>query len=205
MAEQRVLIQCEDFELEGLFDERPGTKAFLMCHPHSLYGGEMRNNVVEAAILAFAEKDYTTLRFNFRGVGQSGGSYGEGIAEGEDVKSALRFLTERGKEEIDLGGYSFGAWVSARALDRFEEARRLIMVSPPVSAMDMSFLSYNPKIKLVIAGSRDEIGEYEMIRDMISSWNPESQLKLIQGADHFYWNQTGEITRIIKAFLEEDA
>ncbi len=205
MAEKKVFFKCEDFELEGLLENRPGEKALVMCHPHPLHGGEMRNNVVEAVIQAYGEKGYTTLRFNFRGVGMSGGSYGEGIDESGDVKAALEFLAEQGKKEIDLGGYSFGAWVCAHGLENFEKACRLIMVSPPVSAMDMAFLSCNAKIKLVIAGSRDEIGDYEMIQGMMTTWNPEAQLHRIEGADHFYWNQTAEIRAAIKAFLEDDA
>ncbi len=205
MAENKVSFKCEDFELEGLLEDRPGTRAVVMCHPHPLYGGEMKNNVVEAVIRAYGEKGYTTLRFNFRGVGMSGGSYGEGIGEGGDVEAALAFLVEKGKKEIDLGGYSFGAWVCARGLETFEKAHRLIMVSPPVSAMDMAFLSYHAKIKLVIAGSRDEIGDYKMIQGMMSKWNPEAQLHLVEGADHFYWNQTNEIRAVIKKFLEDGA
>jgi len=204
MAENKVFFKCEDFDLEGLLDDRPGEKAVVMCHPHPLYGGEMRNNVVDAVIQAYADKGYTTLRFNFRGVGMSGGSYGEGIDEGKDVKAALQFLGERGKVELDVGGYSFGAWVCARGLDGFEEAGRLIMVSPPVTAMDMGFLTFHEKIRLVIAGSRDEIGDEGMIRDMMPTWNPEAQLRSIEGADHFYWNQTGEIRRIVGEFLESN-
>ncbi len=202
MAENSVFFKCDDFELEGLLDDRPGDKAVVMCHPHPLYGGEMRNKVVEAVIQAYADKEYSTLRFNFRGVGTSGGAYGEGIEEGRDVKAALKFLRERSKREIDLGGYSFGAWVCARGLDDFEEADRLIMVSPPVAAMDMGFLTFHEKIRLVIAGSRDEIGDEGMIRDMMPTWNPGAQLHVIEGADHFYWKQAGEIRSIVKEFLE---
>ncbi|MBW1720619.1 MAG: alpha/beta hydrolase [Deltaproteobacteria bacterium] len=202
MAEETVYLDCEDFKLEGLLEERPGERALIMCHPHSLYGGEMHNQVVEAVIRAYAEKGYTTLRFNFRGVGGSGGSYGEGIAETKDVKAALGFLWDRGKKEIDLGGYSFGAWVCARGLDDFEEASRLIMVSPPVSAMDMGFLTFHPKIKLVIAGSRDDIGDPTTIQEMVKVWNPDAGFKVIEGADHFYGGKTDRIQSIIREFLE---
>ncbi|MBW2017148.1 MAG: alpha/beta hydrolase [Deltaproteobacteria bacterium] len=202
MAEETVYLDCEDFKLEGLLEERPGERALIMCHPHSLYGGEMHNQVVEAVIRAYAEKGYTTLRFNFRGVGGSGGSYGEGIAETKDVKAALGFLWDRGKKEIDLGGYSFGAWVCARGLDDFEEASRLIMVSPPVSAMDMGFLTFHPKIKLVIAGSRDDIGDPTTIQEMVKVWNPDAVFKVIEGADHFYGGKTDRIQSIIREFLE---
>lgn len=202
MAEKGVYLECEDIKLEGLLEERDGTKAVVMCHPHSLYGGNMHNGVVRAVIHAYGEKGYTTLRFNFRGVEMSGGAYGEGIEEQKDVKAALEYVSRLGKTDIDLGGYSFGAWVCAHGLENFTEARRLIMVSPPVSAMDMRSISYSPKIKLVIAGSQDEIGDYGTIQDMMTKWNPEAKIHLIQGADHFYGGKTGEIKRIVQEFLD---
>ena len=202
MAEKDVYFECEDIKLQGLLEERDGTKAVVMGHPHSLYGGNMHNGVVRAVIHAYGDEGYTTLRFNFRGVEMSGGTYGEGVAEQKDVKAALEYVSRLGKTDIDLGGYSFGAWVCAHGLENFKEARRLIMVSPPVSAMDMRFLSYSPKIKLVIAGSLDEIGDYETIQDMMTKWNPEARMRLIHGADHFYGGKTGEIKRIVEEFLD---
>ena len=126
MAEERVFIQAGEMKIEGRLDNAPGEKAAIVTHPHPLYGGDMNNNVVEALVQAYREKGYTTLRFNFRGVGQSGGSFDEGIGEQEDVKAALAHLGELGKSSIDLAGYSFGAWVNAFGLKGFDHALRII-------------------------------------------------------------------------------
>jgi alpha/beta superfamily hydrolase len=203
MKEEEVFFQAGDVKIEGLLYNAPGERGVVVSHPHPLYGGDMHNNVVETIVQAYRDKGYTTLRFNFRGMGQSTGSYDEGIGEQEDVRAALACLGGMGKTSIDLAGYSFGAWVNALGLKGFEQARRTVMVSPPVNFLDFSFLDYNEKIRLVIAASRDDIGPPDMIREMIPVWNPEARFSIIQGADHFYWGKNGDIKRIIHEFLEE--
>jgi alpha/beta superfamily hydrolase len=205
MTEDRVFFQAGDVKIEGLVHHAPGEKGVVVSHPHPLYGGDMHNNVVETLVQAYRDKGYTTLRFNFRGMGQSTGSYDEGIGEQEDVRAALAYLEGMGKTSIDLAGYSFGAWVNALGLKDFDLAGRTVMVSPPVNFLDFSFLDYNEKIRLVIAASRDDIGPPDMIKRMIPVWNPEARFSIIQGADHFYWGKNGDIKRIIHEFLEEFA
>jgi alpha/beta superfamily hydrolase len=202
--EKRVFIQSGGLKIEGLLGGAQGQKAVVVTHPHPLYGGDMHNNVVEAIVKAYSEKGYTTLRINFRGVGQSDGSFDEGLGEQEDVEAALTYLQEMEKPSIDLAGYSFGAWVNARGLKGFVQVERMIMVSPPVNFIDFSFLDYNPKIRLVIAGSGDDIGPPEIIQKMLPNWNPDALFKIIQGADHFYWGKSGEIEKIVRNFLESE-
>ena len=202
MKEERVFIQAGEVKIEGLVDNAPGEKAVIVTHPHPLYGGDMSNNVVETVVQAYRQKGYTTFRFNFRGVGQSEGNYDEGIGEQEDVLAGLSYLDGLGKSSIDLAGYSFGAWVNALGLKGFDHAKRMIMVSPPVNFIDFSFLGYNARIQLVIAGSEDDIAPPGMIKGMLQAWNPEVHFNIIQGADHFYGGKTDEIQKIIRDFLD---
>jgi len=201
MKEERVFIQAGEVKIEGLVDNAPGEKAVIVTHPHPLYGGDMSNNVVETVVQAYRQKGYTTFRFNFRGVGQSEGNYDEGIGEQEDVRAGLSYLNGLGKSSIDLAGYSFGVWVNALGLKSFDHAKRMIMVSPPVNFIDFSFLGYNAKIQLVIAGSEDDIAPPGMIKEMLQAWNPGVHFNIIQGADHFYGGKTDEIKKIIRNFL----
>ena len=203
MPEKRIFIHVEGFNVEGLINEVPGKEAVVVSHPHPLYGGEMNNNVVLAIVKAYHQRGYTTLRINFRGVGQSGGSYAEGIGEQEDVRAAIAYLSDLGKTKIDLAGYSFGARVNAMGLDSYEHVNRLVMVSPPVAFMDFSFLGYSPKIKLVISGSNDDIAPPSIIEDLIPTWNPEAEFRVIDGTDHFYSRGTTEVEEIIKKFLKQ--
>lgn len=202
MAEEKIFLQAGEVKIECLVDNAQGEKAVVITHPHPLYGGDMNNNVVETVALAYQEKGYTTLRFNFRGVGQSEGSFDEGIGEQEDVRAALSYLSGLGNSSIDLAGYSFGAWVNALGIKGFDQVERVVMVSPPVNFIDFSFLDYNTRIQLVIAGSQDDIAPPGMIEEMLPIWNPEAQFKIIKGADHFYLGKTHEIVSIIQSFLD---
>ena len=202
MAEERVFFESEGLKIEGMMEEVQGEKGVVLSHPHPLYGGTMHNNVVRAFAHAYQDAGYSTLRFNFRGVEQSEGDYGNGIGEQADVQAALKTL---GKETMDLAGYSFGAWVNALGLAKFEEAQRLIMVSPPVSFIDFGFLEYNPKIRLVVCGSRDEIAEYRKVEEMLPKWNDKALFRVIQGADHFYSGYEEELIDIIGEFLRKES
>ena len=202
MAEKRIFFEADGLKIEGMLADLPGDHGAVISHPHPLYGGTMHNNVVRAVAHAYQEEGYSTLRFNFRGVEKSEGYFGNGVGEQEDVKAALKAL---GKKSMDLAGYSFGAWVSALGLAKFEKAQRLIMVSPPVSFIDFSFLEYSPKIKLVICGSRDEIAEYKKVEKMLPKWNDQAQFRVIQGADHFYSGYEEELFDILGEFLRTSA
>jgi len=202
MAEKRISFEASGLKIEGMLSESQGDKGVVISHPHPLYGGTMHNNVVRAVAHAYREEGYSTLRFNFRGVENSEGDFGNGEGEQDDVKAALKTL---GKTHMDLAGYSFGAWVNALGLAKFEEAQRLIMVSPPVSFIDFSFLEYSPKIKLVVCGTRDEIAEYRKVEKMLPTWNDQAVFKVIQGADHFYSGHEEELIDIIEEFLRKES
>ena len=200
MAEKRIYFEADGLKIEGMLSDLPGDHGVVISHPHPLYGGSMHNNVVRAVVHAYQEEGYSTLRFNFRGVESSEGDFGNGVGEQEDVKAALKAM---GKKNMDLVGYSFGAWVNALGLEKFEEAQRLIMVSPPVSFVDFSFLEYSLKIKLVICGTRDEIAEFKRVKKMLPRWNEQALFRVIQGADHFYGGYTEELKLIISEFLDK--
>ena len=205
MAEERIFFEAVGLKIEGLLENLRGEKGVVISHPHPLYGGSMHNNVVKAVAQAYRDQGYSTLRFNFRGVENSEGDYDNGKGEQQDVQAALRHLTQLGKTKIDLAGYSFGAWVNALGIDAFKEAGRLIMVSPPVSFIDFSFLGYSSKIKLIICGTRDEIAEYKMVEKMLPKWNDQAVFRVIQGADHFYSGYEEELSDIIGEFLRRSA
>lgn len=204
MPEEMIKIKSGTIWLEGLLNNLPGERGVVVSHPHSLYGGDMHNNVVEAVCRAYQENGYSTLRFNFRGVGQSEGGFDDGNGEQDDVEAALEYLSGLGKKDLDLAGYSFGSWVNACGLNRYEGINKMIMISPPVDLMDFSSLGFNSKIKLIICGTDDEISNWRSVEKAIEAWNPGAFFKIIQGADHFYWGKTSEIEEILNEFLGKD-
>ena len=200
--EKAILFSSRGIELEGRLAEDSLEKAAVITHPHPLYGGDMHNHVVETVTRAYRKRNYTTLRFNFRGVGGSGGSYSEGAGEREDVRAALSLLRDMGISRIELAGYSFGAWVNAHLDCRQENIHAMVMVSPPVAFMGFEAMGSIPCLKLVVTGSRDEIAPPEMIGKAYPLWNPEAQFEVIPGADHFYGGCTDRLEAIIVAYLE---
>jgi hypothetical protein len=176
----------EGYELEGLFNIKDEKKGVAVTHPHPLYGGDMFNLVVESIVHVYDLKDYSTLKFNFRGVGGSGGTYDNGVGEQADVLSAVSFLADMGMDQIDLAGYSFGAWVNAHVLQKDTPVNRMIMVSPPVGFMDFASVSTMNSLKYVVTGNRDDIAPANAVKKLIASWNPDARFDIIDGADHFY-------------------
>lgn len=200
-SEERVQFTSEGLTIEGRLARRAGTKGVVVTHPHPLYGGDMYNNVVEAVIGSYREAGYTTLRFNFRGVGGSQGKYGQGLGEQHDVQAALSWLAQLGAGSIDLVGYSFGAWVAALGARDFHPMERLVLIAPPVGFFDFSKVRELPQLVLVIVGGQDNIAPVEDIKAAMAVWNSEARLAIVAGADHFFAGRTDALCREIEPIL----
>jgi alpha/beta superfamily hydrolase len=201
--EEKITFSSGDLSLEGLLSRGESDRGVVISHPHPLYGGEMRNHVVGVIQEVFGGKDWTTLRFNFRGVGRSQGEYDEGVGEQEDVCAAVRYLEELGIKEIFLAGYSFGAWVNAQAALGHPEVAGSVLVAPPLAMMDFSFLKDDRQTRLVIAGERDDYGPVEEILEMAEKMNPSPPVKIISGADHFFSGSTTELVKALESIDHE--
>lgn len=180
---------------------KEGERGVVITHPHPLYGGTMYNQVVETLAKIYQDKDFSTLRFNFRGVGDSEGSYDQGKGERDDVRSALLYMYDKGKRDFDLAGYSFGAWVNAKIKDPEPMLSRIIMISPPVTFLDFSFLSFNPKIRVIVTGGKDDIAPADEIKDLLNTWNSEAHFEVIEGADHFYSGKIDTLENVLSRLI----
>ena len=198
MAHKTTFLS-EEYEIEGLLNLRDEKKGVVVTHPHPLYGGDMNNLVVESIVHVYHMKGYSTLKFNFRGVGKSQGAYDNGLGEQKDVLSALSFLSDMGMERIDLAGYSFGAWVNAHAIQEDSLVEQMIMVSPPVGFMDFKSISTMKPLKFVVTGNRDDIAPADMVKRMIPIWNPDTRFEVIDGADHFYGGYLGQLEECLSS------
>jgi alpha/beta superfamily hydrolase len=201
MKEEQITFQSNGLRIEGLVGRQSGERGVVITHPHSLYGGTMHNQVVETLVRVYQNKGLTTLRFNFRGVGESEGTYGEGRGEKEDVISALRYLYGLEKSAIDLAGYSFGAWVNAHLTPSDFSVSSMIMVSPPVAVLDFSFLSSDQRVKVVVAGGRDDIAPADHISRLMATWNPAALFEVIDGADHFYSGKIESLESVLSRLI----
>jgi uncharacterized protein len=194
--EERIPFPSGALSLEGLLSRGGSDRGVVISHPHPLYGGEMRNQVVGIIQEVLAGKGWTTLRFNFRGVGRSQGEYDEGVGEQEDARAAVRHLKELGIKEIFLAGYSFGAWVNAQVSLDHPDVAGSVLVAPPQAMMDFSFLKDDSKTRLVIAGERDAYVPVEEIMKIVGAMNPQPPVIVVPGADHFFG---GSKTDLVKA------
>ena len=199
----KVSIISDGAVLEGLYQQNTGQRGAVITHPHPLYGGDMYNDVVEAIAEAYRENGRSTLTFNFRGVGMSQGDFDNGIGEQEDVRAAVDYMMDQGMKTVDLAGYSFGAWVNSQAIQKQLPVNRMVMVSPPVGAIDSGDVSPIESLYLVITGSMDNIAPAGSIEKVLSLWNPEAHLEIIEGADHFYAGHTGQLRSIIDGYLKD--
>lgn len=207
MREERVFIPSSGIRLEGLLSVQEALlvdRGLLCCHPHPLYGGEMHNPVVSAAVETGIQEGYTTLRFNFRGAGQSEGAYGDGPGEKEDVAAALGFLASRLKgpeASLVLMGYSFGAWVGLPVGAGDERVRAVAAVAPPLEMYDFAFLEDCPKPKMIIAGSRDLFCPPSKLETWYQRLREPKSMTILQGADHFLFSHRQALMDAFREFL----
>jgi hypothetical protein len=167
----------------------------VVCHPHPQYGGDMDNAVVTLIASALVDAGRAVLRFNFGGVGASGGSYGGGVAEIDDVRAAVAALATRipAGEPITLVGYSFGAWVALRAAALEGGIERIIAVAPPLAFFDWEFLAdVRPPVSVVV-GDRDEYCPRAKLASVMS----RHPVQILKGADHFFGGHEDEVAAAV--------
>jgi uncharacterized protein len=200
MKEERVTFKSGDLTLEGMIAYPDGAgpyRAAAVCHPHPLYGGSMYNNVVDAVLEALHARGFATLRFNFRGVGQSEGEFDNGKGEADDAIAAIRFLTtQKSVRAADavLAGYSFGATTAVRAAAGVEEVTAIVTVALPLGVIDPSALGTITKPIVLLAGDQDSYCPANHLTALAERLRPSAQLKIIPGADHFFGGREHEIT-----------
>jgi len=196
--EKRISIPNKNDIIDAYVDFNHENRAAIIMHPHSLMGGDMNNPVVQQVQQVFSEKNLTTLRFNFRGVGKSSGRFDDGVGEQDDIITVMNYLKTHGRDQIDLIGYSFGSWVMAHVAQKvpFNQAT---MIAPPVAFMDFSGIQSIPHLKTIITGTNDEFAPPNLVRAYLPQWHENSQLHIIEGADHFFSGHMADLEKMLKS------
>jgi alpha/beta superfamily hydrolase len=177
----------------------------VVCHPHPLYGGTMQNKVVHTLARSFEECGVPTLRFNFRGVGQSAGTYDGGPGELEDALAACGWARRHWNcEALWLAGFSFGAAV---ALQAAADARPglLVTVAPPVGRIIVAPLARPDCRWLVVQGDKDELVDVAAVRSWVAGFDDPPRLQVLAGAEHFFHGRLGDLRDAVTGFIEEAA
>lgn len=161
----------------------------VLCHPHPLHGGTMTNKVVHTLARAMDELGLATVRFNFRGIGQSAGSYDHTIGETQDLLAVLDWVSaHHPAQPIWLGGFSFGGYVALRAASQ-RPIERLITIAPAVSMFETEALKLPTCPWLLIQGDADETVPHQQVLDWIATLEKAPQTIFFKGVEHFFHGQ----------------
>jgi uncharacterized protein len=181
----------------------------LILHPHPQHGGTMNNKNVYSLFHAFSDRGFSTLRFNFRGVGKSQGSYGDGEGELADAASALDWLqaVNPNTRQVWVAGFSFGAWIAMQLLMRRPEIESYVAVAPPANMFDFSFLAPCPSSGLIIHGEKDELVPEASVAALVQKLAKQKDIttdyRVIPGANHFFNQHALEMETAVDGYLDQ--
>lgn len=184
---QKIMLQGPVGQLEALYHQGlQGNPAVVVCHPHPVYGGTMRNKVVYWMARALEEKGYSVLRFNFRGVEQSQGAWDEGSGEADDASAMIEWLASKNPgSPLYLAGFSFGCYAGLQAARRDQRVEKMLAVAPAVSLWSFAFMDGETRPLSIIQGTDDEIVPYEQVKAWAET-QPQARLLTVEGAGHFF-------------------
>jgi len=163
----------------------------------------MHNNVVSGIFNKFIQEDISSLRFNFRGVGNSSGNHTRDRGELSDVEACIDFLlNERKVENIFLCGYSYGAGIGCSTINYSEKIIAYAAISFPWDFMGSKYkkLSQSDKPKLFLQGNRDDIANFERFEIHFNDYQDPKYFQIINGADHFYWGYESQVADKVYEF-----
>src|SRR6478609_1594315 len=193
----KVTIPVAHGSLEGILREpEAAVAAAVVCHPHPRGGGTMNNNVVYRAAKALVAGGVTALRFNFRGVGASTGSYDEGVGEEDDVRAAVDYLRAQAPGlPIWIAGLSFGARVGLTVGARSADVTKLLGIGLALRMFDYGFLSTCTKPKAIVQAAQDEYGRRDEIEAAVRDMSEPKRLWVVDGATHLFPGQLDPFER----------
>src|SRR6516164_7352173 len=208
-----VIMNGPEGRLEGRYQHGEGTNApiALMLHPHPQHGGTMNNKVIYTLYQAFAERGFSVLRFNFRGVGRSQGRFDRGEGELSDAAAALDWLQTYNPNASAcwIAGFSFGAWIGMQLLMRRPEIESFIAVAPPANVYDFTFLAPCPSSGLILQGDQDTVVPVESVQRLVNKLSHQRDIKIdfrkIPGADHYFADRLETIASHVDGYIGEHA
>lgn len=178
--------------------ENPAKAIVICCHPHPQFGGTMTNKVVHTLAKTFSKMGVPALRFNFRGIGTSEGSYDEGKGESEDLLLLCETMRKNWPEqELWLAGFSFGSWIAASCASA-SDAKQLLSVAPPVRHFSFSEFRKPTCPWLVLMGEQDDVVEPESVFDWVNSQENPPKLVKFPETGHFFHGQIVKMSSIIE-------
>ncbi|MGI9290141.1 MAG: alpha/beta hydrolase [Gammaproteobacteria bacterium] len=175
----------------------------VLCHPHPQFQGTMHNKVVHTLARAMNDLQIPALRFNFRGVGSSEGSYGEGHGEVQDVYAVVEYVSQRWPSaSIWLGGFSFGAVVSARAAVQVAP-ERLVSIAPAVNVLGKELQSIPTMPWLIVQGDTDDVVPEPEVTAWVKTLEPSPDYVVLPGVGHFFHGHLVDLRTLLTERLSK--
>ncbi len=174
----------------------------VLCHPHPLHGGTMRNKVVTIMERSLRELGLKTVRFNFRGTGESEGEFDDGEGELDDLLAVVEWARKTCPDsDLWLGGFSFGAYVALKAAQDLP-VRQLITIAPPVERYGFEQLMPPNCPWLVVQGDEDEVVSPEAVFKWADRLDQKANLVVMEGTGHFFHRRLMDLRGLIKNHVQ---
>jgi len=207
-----VIINGPEGRIEARYHHstEKNAPAALILHPHPKHGGTMNNKVTYNLYKTFVDNGFSTLRFNFRGVGKSQGVFDDGIGELSDAATCLDWLQAQNVDAMTfwVGGFSFGSWITMQLLMRRPELEGFVAVSPPANMYDFSFLAPCPRSGAMIQGDQDSIVTEESVSDLSEKLNSQRGIdvdyRVVGGADHFFRDKIEDMNEHLEDYISSN-
>ena len=205
-----VIFNGPEGRLEGRYQaaKRKGAPIAIILHPHPQFGGTMNNQIVYNLFYAFHQRGFSVLRFNFRGVGRSEGTFDHGTGELSDAASALDWMQSLNPEARNcwVAGVSFGSWIGMQLLMRRPEIEGFISIAAMANRYDFSFLAPCPASGLFVHGDQDRVAPSADVINVIDKVKVQKGVKLehvvIEGANHFFENRVDQLMGKVGEYLD---
>ena len=205
-----VIFPGPEGRLEGRFQpaSRPRAPVAMILHPHPQAGGTMNDRITQAMYKTFQARGFATLRFNFRGVGRSQGSFDNGIGELSDAAAALDWVQSIHPEASTtwVAGNSFGALIGMQLLMRRPEIRGFISVAPPANMYDFSFLAPCPSSGIIVQGTNDEVVTAGAVQKLVDKLRTQKGITIhhdeIPRANHFFEHELDQLMKSLDNYLD---
>ena len=204
---ENVVIPGAIGMLEGIIDSceessHPNSKSYvaICCHPHPQHAGTMTNKVIHTASRAIAGLGIDSIRFNFRGVGKSEGSYGEGVGEQDDLATVVDWTSQRyPSRKLLLIGFSFGAYISAMQAKTLKP-ELLISIAPPIGRIEFTQFETPDCPWLIIQGEQDELVEAQLVYRWASELKGVPQISKMPETSHFFHGKLVQLRSEVESF-----
>lgn len=182
-------------------ESAPASAFAVVCHPHPQYGGTLDNKVVHTLARAFNQLGAPAIRFNFRGVGTSAGTYDDGRGETQDALAVIAYGRKRWPgAALWLGGFSFGGSVAVWAAGEAAPAR-LVAVAPGITKIGVTGAAPPACPWLIVQGDVDEVVPPEVVLAWTRGLKPAPEVAVLPGAGHFFHGRINDLREAVLAFM----